>query len=87
MMIREFPAGKGFADYVFLPRRNVDKPAMIVELKYDRSADTAIRQIHDNRYDGILKDYAGELLLIGVSYLKDARGRNTKRHECVIERV
>lgn len=86
MLIREFPAGKGFTDYVFLPRRDVDKPAMIVELKYDRGADTAICQIHNNRYEGILRDYAGELLLVGVSYFKDARGKNAKRHECVIER-
>ncbi len=86
-IIRELPAGKGFADLAFLPLPNVDKPAMIVELKYDYSADTAIRQIHDNRYDGALKGYQGQLLLVGISYVKGVKGADGKHHSCVIERV
>jgi len=86
-IIRELPAGKGFADLAFIPRRNVDKPPMIVELKYNKDADSAIRQIHDNRYDGVLKDYFGNLLLVGINYDKDVNGKNKKRHSCVIERV
>ncbi|MCC8151282.1 MAG: PD-(D/E)XK nuclease domain-containing protein, partial [Lachnospiraceae bacterium] len=87
MVVREFPAGKGFADYAFVPRKNTDKPAMIIELKYDKDADAAIRQIHENRYDGVLKECYGDLLLVGVNYDKDARGAEAKRHSCVIERV
>ena len=50
-IIREMPAGKGFADFVFLPRANAgNRPAMIVELKYNQSADTVIRQIKEKRY-------------------------------------
>ncbi|MCD7867707.1 MAG: ATP-binding protein [Clostridiales bacterium] len=86
MVIRELPAGKGFADYAFIPRRDTDKPAMIVELKFNKDADTAIKQIHDNRYDGVLKDYFGNLLLVGINYDKDAKGVNAKKHSCVIEK-
>ncbi len=60
---------------------------MIVELKYNKDADTAIRQIKENRYDGALKDYAGNMLLVGISYDKDVKGEDAKRHSCVIERV
>ncbi|MCD7735536.1 MAG: PD-(D/E)XK nuclease domain-containing protein [Lachnospiraceae bacterium] len=86
-IIRELPAGKGFADYAFVPLRNAEKPAMIVELKYDRNADTAIKQIHDNRYCGALKEYSGNLLLVGINYDKDTKGETAKKHSCVIERV
>ncbi|MCD8019901.1 MAG: ATP-binding protein [Clostridiales bacterium] len=86
-IVRELPAGKGFADLAFLPRRGTDKLAMIIELKYDKDADTAIRQIHENRYDGDLKEYFGNLLLVGINYDKDAKGMNAKRHSCVIEKV
>lgn len=86
-IVREFPTGKGFADYAFIPGRDTDKPAMIIELKYDKDADTAIRQIHENRYDGDLKKYFGNLLLVGINYDKDAKGVNAKRHSCVIEKV
>lgn len=60
---------------------------MIVELKYDKDADTAIRQIHDNRYNGELKDYFGNLLLVGINYDKDAREEAVKKHSCVIKKV
>ncbi|MCD8038664.1 MAG: ATP-binding protein, partial [Lachnospiraceae bacterium] len=79
-IIRELPTGKGFADLEFIPRRNVNKPAMIVELKYNKDADSAIRQIHEKRYDGALKDYTGNMLLVGINYDKE-----TKKHCCVIE--
>ena len=79
---REMPAGKGFADIVFLPRKNhIDKPAMIVELKWDKSAAGAIRQIEDRQYSEIIKDYKENALLIGINYDKD-----TKRHDCTIKR-
>lgn len=81
-LVRELPSGKGFADIVFLPRRHVDKPAIVVELKWNRSAQGAIRQIKEKCYEGILKDYAGDVLLVGVNYNK-----KSKRHKCVIETV
>ena len=80
-MIREFPTGKGFADIVLLPYQNTDKPAMIIELKHDNSADTAIRQIKEKRYTGALSGYADEIILVGISY-EDSKG-----HSCNIEKV
>ena len=81
-LIREFPTGKGFADIVFLPHRNSDKPALIVELKWNQSAEGAIKQIKKQQYVQALKEYKGNLLLVAVNYDK-----KTKRHECVIEEV
>lgn len=86
-IVRELPSGKGYADLAFIPRRGTDKPAMIVELKYDKDADSAIRQIHDNRYDGVLKEYVGNLLLVGINYDKEARGEDAKKHSCIIEQA
>lgn len=80
---REFPTGKGFADMVFLPRAAFpEKPALIVELKWDQSAEGAIRQIHQKRYMESLKEYAGKLLLVGINYDK-----KTRQHSCVIEKI
>ena len=83
-VIREMPAGKGFADFVFIPRSNAGfRPAMVVELKYNQSADTAIRQIKEKRYQGALAGYHDRILLVGVNY--DAEGKDKKHHTCVIE--
>ena len=79
--IREFPSGKGFADIVYLPRKHSDKPALIVELKYDASAEGAITQIREKRYVESLKEYHGNLLLVGINYDKES-----KKHTCVIEK-
>ena len=85
-IVREFPAGKGFADLVFIPRANAGKrPAMVVELKYNQSADSAIQQIKERRYQGVLSGYSDKILLVGVNY--DADGEDKKKHTCVIEEV
>lgn len=86
-IFRELPTGKGFADYAFIPRRDTSKPAMIIELKYNKSADSAIRQIHDNRYDGKLKAFSGKILLVGVNYDKEMKGKKRKYHTCIIEEI
>lgn len=80
-LIRELPTGKGFADIVFLPRKHTDKPALIVELKWDKSAQGAISQIEEKKYAGVLDKYEGNLLLVGINYNK-----TNKKHECVIRR-
>ena len=83
-VIREMPAGKGFADFVFIPRANAGyRPAMVVELKYNKSADTAIKQIKENRYQGALANYQDKILLVGINY--EAEGKEKKHHTCVIE--
>lgn len=79
---RELSAGKGFADLVFQPRKNNSNPAIIVELKYDKSAGGALDQIKKRQYADCLKDYSGEILLVGINYNK-----NDKRHTCKIEKV
>ena len=81
-VLREMPTGKGFADLVFLPRpQHIDKPALLVELKWNQDAETAIRQIHEKKYAGALKNYAENIILVGINYDK-----KTKKHECKIER-
>ena len=70
---------------VFVPKRNVTKPAMIVELKWNQSADTAIKQIKEKKYVQSLDGYSGELLLVGISY--DKKSEDAKKHSCVIEKV
>lgn len=81
ILIRELPAGKGFADIAFVPRRYTSKPALLVELKWDQTAEGAIAQIKERRYAGALEEYADNLLLVGINYNKDS-----KKHECVIEK-
>ena len=78
--IRECPTGKGFADIVYLPKKYSDKPAMMIELKYDKSAEGAIAQIKEKKYVESLKEYHGNMLLVGINYEKD-----TKKHTCIIE--
>ena len=81
-IMREIPSGNGFADLSFLPRRNVENPALVVELKVDKSAEGAIDQIKKKNYVEGLKGYSGEVLLVGINYDK-----KEKRHSCKIERV
>lgn len=80
-MVRELPLGKGFADIVLLPYRSVELPAIVLELKYNRNADSAIEQIKRQKYASALSHYVGEVVLVGVNYDK-----KTKKHECRIER-
>ena len=80
---REFAGGKGFADLVFLPRRKFsEKPALVVELKWNKSAEGAIAQIKKKEYCRSLEEYQGNLILVGINYDK-----KTKEHECVIENI
>ena len=81
-VVRELPTGKGYADLVYLPKPGVNKPALLIELKFDRSAQTAITQIKEKNYLQFFKDYKGEVLLVGINYSKD-----TKTHQCIIERA
>ena len=90
---RELATGKGFADLVLIPRKNVDSPAVIIELKYDKAVDTAIEQIHRKNYPAKIAQYlnaegtsqlsplSSHLLLVGITY-----NRETKQHECRIEK-
>ena len=79
---RELAGGKGFADLVFLPKKKFpEKPALVVELKWDKSAAGALKQIQEKEYCRSLEEYQGNLLLVGIDYDK-----KTKEHQCVIEK-
>ena len=77
---REYATGKGYADLVMIPRRNVSKPALVIELKFNHSADTAIDQIKRKEYPAKLAEYTGDILLVGINYDKE-----TKQHTCKID--
>ena len=82
-VIRELPAGKGFADIGMIPRKlHADKPAVIIELKWDKSVKGAISQIKDKQYFAALEEYKGNLILAGINY-----DRVKKIHSCEIEKV
>ena len=92
IMHRELATGKGFADLVFIPRRNVDSPALVIELKCNKSADATIDQIKRKQYPAKVAEYLSpspseegqceaSILLVGINY-----DRDTKTHTCRIER-
>ena len=80
--VRELPAGQGFADFVYIPKPEYIKryPALVVELKWNKNADTAIQQIRDRKYPDSLLQYTGNILLVAISY-----DEKTKAHQCKIE--
>ena len=80
--VRELPAGRGFADFVFIPKPEYksDYPALVVELKWNKSAVSALQQIKDRKYPDSIQDYTGDILLVGINYSK-----KDKKHECVIK--
>lgn len=80
-LIREMPAGNGFSDMIFIPKRASLKPALVVELKWDGTAKGAISQIKNKKYVSVLKEYKGNILLIGISCEKKSR-----KHQCRIEK-
>ena len=78
---RELATGHGFADLVMIPRKN-DKPALVIELKFNTAVNTAIDQIRQKKYPDKVKEYSNNILLVGISYDK-----TTKKHFCKIERA
>lgn len=82
LKIEELPSGKGIADVVYLPKRKTMLPALIVELKWNKSSEGAIWQIKKNNYPAVLQDYGGEIVAVGINY-----DEKTKEHSCVIEKI
>lgn len=80
-LVRELPTGNGFADMGFLPKRTSLNPALVVELKWDKTAEGAISQIKSKGYVSVLKEYKGNILLVGINYEKKSR-----KHQCRIEK-
>lgn len=82
LKVEELPSGKEIADVVYLPRRKSVLPAMVVELKWDKSSEGAVGQIREKNYPAILQDYGGEIVLVGINY-----NSKTKVHTCEIEKI
>lgn len=80
IMHRELPTGKGFADIAFIPMRHIQSPAILVELKHNKSSGAAIEQIKNKNYTDKIAQYTGEILLVGINYDDD------KGHTCTIEK-
>ena len=79
-IVKEMTTGKGFADVVFIPFVP-DIPAMIIELKHNKSTETALNQIKQKKYFDSLEHYKGDLIFVAINY-----DEKTKSHECKIER-
>ncbi len=82
LKVEELPTGKGIADVVYLPKRKSALPAVIVELKWDKSSGGAIGQMKERNYPAVLEDYGGEIVMVGINY-----NPKTKAHTCEIERI
>lgn len=79
--IDELPSGHGYADVVYVPKQGVTLPVILIELKWNKSTESAIRQIKEKDYPHMFKSYEGDILLVGVNY-----DEKTKKHTCRIER-
>ena len=81
--VRELPTGRGFADFVFIPKPEYKStyPALVVELKWNKDSTIALQQIKNKRYPESILNYTGEILLVGISYDK-----TSKEHQCLIEK-
>ena len=82
LKVEERPTGHGIADVVFIPKRDTSLPAMIVELKWNKTADGAIKQIKERHYPELLSDYVGEMMFVGINYDEE-----TKENSCKIEKI
>ena len=79
---REEQAGKGRADLVYEPMLNGTTPLILIEFKYDGSAEEAIAQIKKQEY---FKRYTGQyrnIIIVGINY-----STKTKDHQCLIEKL
>ena len=86
-LIQEMDTGKGYADLVYIPSpKYPDKPVLLIELKYDKDATTAIDQIRKRNYPDNLEKYKGNIIIVGINYENDASSKQGyKHHDCIIE--
>lgn len=83
LQFEELPAGDGYADVVYIPLPDSDWPALVIELKWNKSAEGAINQIINKKYPSILENINRNTLLVGITYDKDAKA-GKKKHSCKI---
>ena len=67
---------------VFIPKQSTALPAMIVELKWNKTAEGALKQIKEENYPELLRDYTGKMVLVGINYDEES-----KEHSCKIEKI
>lgn len=79
--IQELPSGKGYADLIYLPKKGLNLPILLIELKWDKSEEGAIRQIREKHYPEVFEEYGGDILLVGINY-----NEKTQIHGCRIEK-
>lgn len=84
LKFEELPAGNGYADIVYIPKKNTTLPALVIEMKWNKSAEGAISQIKNKHYPEAIKNLGCKILLVGINYDKDAPD-GKKKHQCVIE--
>jgi len=82
MKVEELASGKGLAYVVYIPKPTTALPALVVELKWNESANSAIKQIKAKNYPAVLQNYVGEIILVGINY-----SENTGKHTCKIEKI
>lgn len=82
----ELPAGNGYADIVYLPKYDSDYPILVIELKWNQNVKTVIQQIKDLHYLNSFKGYGRDILLVGITYDKDAPA-GKRKHICKIEKM
>ncbi len=80
--VDELPSGHGYADVVYIPKIKTNLPVLVIELKWNKSAQSAIRQVKNKDYPHLFQDYKGDILLVGVNY-----NEKTKKHTCTIEKI
>ncbi|MBQ8085374.1 MAG: PD-(D/E)XK nuclease domain-containing protein, partial [Lachnospiraceae bacterium] len=88
--IQELDSGKGYVDLVYLPSpKHPDKPALLIELKYDKTIKTAADQIREKNYPQKLEHYKDNILLVSINYDKDVGSNDVlyKHHSCRIEKA
>jgi hypothetical protein len=81
LRVEELPTGHGYADVVYLPKQGSAMPIMVVELKWNKSAESALDQIRNRNYPQVLEGFGSDILLVGVNY-----DEKSKKHTCVIEK-
>lgn len=81
MWFQELPSGKGYADLAFVPKKGSSMPVILIELKWNKSDEGAIKQIKNRDYPYVLKDYGSDILLVGINY-----DEKSKKHTCKIEK-
>ncbi len=85
-LIQELDTGKGYADLVYIPSpKYADKPVILIELKYEKDAQTAVDQIRQQNYPANLEHYKGNIIIVGISYNREISNTATNLSTIVVK--